>query len=217
MTIYHILDTETASLQGGVVELAYLLVDDQLEIIKEFCERVNPERPIEPGAQAIHGITDDEVKDCRTLAQIAESEQLDQISLIGHNAAFDRRIIESSISVKRTLCSLALARIYVKGTTNHKLQTLKAELPLPEQESHTALGDVHTVRDLLKHVLAVSEVSLETLFERQDKPRILTIMPWGKHKGTVMLKVPREYRNWLLEQPDLDRDLKLTLEKLKNL
>jgi len=214
---YHILDTETASLKGGVVELAYLEVDKDLNIISEFVQRTNPERPIEPGAQAIHGISDDDVKDCQTLEQTCAAIGLSSISLIAHNAAFDARMIGKVVEVRRSLCTLDLARQYVVGTTNCKLETLQRELDLPKRDSHSALGDVHTVRDLLLHILVVSGLPMETLFDRQDKPRILTTMPIGKHKGKLMLKVPRDYRAWLLEQPDLEKNLKFTLEKLINL
>ena len=214
---YHILDTETAALSGGVVELAYLEVDSDLNILSEFVQRINPERPIDPGAQAIHGISDEDVKDCKTLAETCAAMDLRSISLVAHNASFDQRMISKSVEVRRSLCTLALAREYVKGTTNCKLATLQEELNLPKRESHSALGDVHTVRDLLLHILSVSGQPIETLFARQDKPRILTTMPIGKYKGELMLKVPRPYRAWLLEQPDLEKNLKYTLEKLVNL
>ena len=45
--MYTILDTETASLQGGVVELALLHIDTELNVLGEFHTRVNPERPKE--------------------------------------------------------------------------------------------------------------------------------------------------------------------------
>lgn len=214
---YHILDTETASLSGGVVELAYLRVDEKLNVLEEYVTRVNPERAIDPGAQNIHGISDDDVKTCHTLEQVCEKIGLRSIALIGHNCSFDRRMIQKSVEVRRELCTLALAREYVKGTTNCKLETLQRELNLPTRDSHSALGDVHTVRDLLLHILEASGQTLETLFDRQDRPRILTTMPIGKHKGELMLKVPRAYRAWLLEQSDLEKNLKYTLEKLKNL
>lgn len=214
---YHILDTETASLRGGVVEIAWIEIDAQLNVLNEFCERVNPERPIDPGAQAIHGISDEDVKDCKTLKQhVDDSGLVMPLNMIAHNAAFDARMIETVIPLKRSLCTLDLARSYVKGTTNCKLETLQRELGLSKQDSHTALGDVKTVLDLLKHILPLTGVDLETLFERQYKPRILSVMPYGMHKGKPMLHVPKPYRDWLIEQ-DIDKNLKFTLEKLRNL
>lgn len=214
---YHILDTETSSLRGGVVEIAWLEIDSDLNVLSEFLARVNPERPIDPGAQAIHGISDEDVRDKPTLAQHVEACGLAMpISVIGHNVAFDVRMIETTIAVRRSLCTLDLARTYVKGTTNCKLETLQRELNLSKQDSHTALGDVRSVLDLLKYILPLTGVDLETLFERQYKPRILAVMPYGMHKGKPMLQVPKPYREWLLQQ-DTDKNLKYTLEKLRNL
>lgn len=209
----YIIDTETASLHGGVVELAYLLVDLELNVLKESCVRVNPERPIDPHAQAVHGISDEDVAGCPTLAEVT-TEFTEPIIWCGHNAAFDIRMLNPHIRPDVTLCTLALAREYVKDTTNQKLETLKAELNLPEQQSHSALGDVHTTRDLLLHILPIAGVTLTTLIERASVPRLIAKMPFGKYKGITMTRVPRDYRDWLLSQGDIDRNLRFTLEKL---
>ena len=214
--MYYILDTETASLHGGVVEIAWLEVDSDLNILAEHCYRVNPERPIESGAQAIHGISDADVADCQTLAEIAKLIPA-PIVLIAHNSQFDARMISPAIAVKSQLCTLALSRQYVKGVSRHKLEVLQAELSLPKQTSHTALGDVHTVRDLLLHILPLTGVDLPTLVDRADAPRMLTHMQFGKYAGLPMLQVPRSYRDWLLEQGELDKHLKYTLTRLKDL
>jgi exodeoxyribonuclease X len=213
--MYYILDTETASLSGGVVELAYLKVDNDLNILDEFVTRVNPERYIEPGAQAIHGIRQEDVADSPTLAEVAATIE-QPITLIAHNASFDKRMIAESVKVGRSLCTLKLSRLYVKGTTNHKLPTLKQELGLPEQVSHSALGDVHTVRNLLLHLLPLTGVDLETLVQRSNLPTIVHTMPFGKHKGLPVWQLPFGYKNWLLEQ-DIDADLRYTLEKFTKL
>ena len=82
--------------------------------------------------------------------------------------------------------------------------------------SHSALGDIHTCRDLLLYVLPKTGVNLETLFERAEQPRMLHTMPFGKHEGKPMLAVPEGYRNWLLTQK-IDKNLLYTLTKLKGL
>ena len=209
----YIIDTETASLHGGVVELAYLRVDMELNVLQESCVRVNPERPIDPHAQAVHGISDEDVALCPTLAEVT-TEFTEPVIWCGHNAPFDIRMLNPHIRPDVTLCTLVLSREYIKGTTNQKLETLKAELKLPEQQSHSALGDVHTTRDLLLHILPIAGVTLTTLIERASVPRLIAKMPFGKHKGITMTRVPRDYRDWLLAQGDIDRNLRFTLEKL---
>lgn len=212
----HIVDTETASLQGGLVELAYIEVDDDLKVVDEFCVRINPERPIEPGAFAAHGISDAEVAGCPTMAEIAAAHDLMKIThFAGHNSAFDLRMLKGYVNPTYTLCTLALARQYITGTTNHKLETLKNELSFPDQKSHSALGDVYTTLDLLRYILPKAGASVETLFKRADQPKIVHRMAFGRYKGVLMTKVPPDYRAWLLGQENLDKDLRYTLEKLK--
>lgn len=210
---FYIMDTETASLKGGLVEFAYLKIDSDLKVLDEFCIRVNPGRPIDPGASMVHGITDDDVKDCPTQEE-AVPKFAKPVNFIAHNARFDRKILGDSVPIEYALCSLATARTYIKNTTNHKLETLQRELGLPPMKSHTALGDVHTVRDLLEFIVNLSGNNLQTLFMRAQEARMVHFMPFGKHRGKPMFRVPKEYRLWLADQPDLDDDLKFTLERL---
>lgn len=214
--LYHILDTETASLKGGVCEIAWLVVDDNLEVKSEFCSLVNPERPIDPGAQAVHGISEADVADKPTLKQIADEHLPEPIVIVGHNCAFDIRMVKEHIKVSESICTLALARKYIKGTTNHKLETLQTELKFPEQKSHSALGDVYTARDLLLHLNSKFEVTLQSALADSKIPRLVHLMPFGKHKGRALLQIPRDYREWLLQQ-ELDKDLRFSLEKIRSI
>lgn len=213
---FYILDTETASLQGGVCEIAWLVVNDRLDIESEFSTLVNPERPISEGAAAIHGITDEQVADKPTMAQIATLID-GPIHMIAHNSAFDVRMTKPHIVAKTQLCTLRLARQFIKGTTNHKLEVLQRELKLPEQRSHSALGDVQTVRDLLLHILNLTGEPLETYWKRAQMPKVLHKMPFGRHKGLPFNLVPKSHINWLLEQGDLDVDLEYTLKLFKDM
>ena len=50
--------------------------------------RINPTIPITPGAQAIHGISDEDVKDCPTLKQVAKSlaKLMEGCDIAGYNS-----------------------------------------------------------------------------------------------------------------------------------
>ena len=214
--MYHILDTETASLQGGVCEIAWLVVDDELNVLDTYYSRVNPERPIEPGAQAVHGISDADVVGCPTLAEVAKL--LDKpIKLIAHNSQFDRRMIEPSIKVESELCTLALARQHITGTANHKLSTLAAHIGVDNGKAHNALYDVEMVRQVLLHVKQSTGVDVASLFARRADPKMLHKMPFGKYKGHMVASMPSDYKKWLLKQPGLDQDVRYTLTKMKGI
>jgi DNA polymerase III epsilon subunit-like protein len=215
MSDLYILDTETASLKGGVVELAFLRVNDSLEVLDEFVSHVDPECEIDPRAQEVHGITAEMVKGKPTLAEVAKL--LPQtIDMIAHNAHFDKRMISPVIPVASMLCTLKLARAYIKGTTNFKLETLQAELALPKQTSHSALGDVHTVRDLLLYMVDKRLIDLPALLVKSKNVEVVHTMPFGKHQGKLLTNLPASYRDWLLEQ-ELEPSLKFSLERLKGL
>ena len=124
-------------------------------------------------------------------------------------------MLKGHINPSHSLCTLALARQYIKGTTNHKLETLKKELGFPDQKSHSALGDVYTTLDLLRHVQDLAGVDLPTLFERASAPKIVHRITFGKHKGKLVTSLPVDYRNWLLAQEGLESNLRYTLERLK--
>jgi exodeoxyribonuclease X len=209
-----ILDTETASLQGGIVEWAWLLVDAKtLDVKEEFRTLVNPGRPIDPRAQAIHGITEDMVKDCQPISAYMGRFRIKRPYVIAHNAPFDLRMLEGELDPMAALCTYALARVNIKGTTNHRLETLKNELGFPPQQSHSALGDVYTVRDLLLHLLPLMGVDLQTLFERVIKPKMILRMPHGIHKGKLIVSLPKQYKELLLREHTLDKDLRYSLEQ----
>ena len=83
-------DLETTGLnisEARIVELSFLKVfPDGKEEVKS--RRVNPEIPIPAESTAIHGITDEDVKDCPTFKQIAKSlaTQLEGCDLAGFNS-----------------------------------------------------------------------------------------------------------------------------------
>jgi len=201
--------------QRAVCEIAWVTLDEDLNILDQHCTYVDPGRPIEPGAFAVHGISDEMCVGKPKLAEVARLLP-EKGYMTAHNCAFDARMISAVYTPAATLCTLALSRKYIKGTTNHKLATLQQELGLPVRQSHSALGDILTVHDLLKHILPLAGVGLEALFTRAKAPKLLHTMPFGKHRGAKFLDVPVDYRNWLLGQPSLDQDLKYTLEKLQN-
>ena len=86
-----------------------------------------------------------------------------QVPLVAYNLAFDwdkvllpewQRLGLGPIG-QRGWCALELARRLLDPVPagNCKLQTLRQFYRLPERGAHTALGDVHTVVDLLDTVL----------------------------------------------------------------
>ncbi|HCC85949.1 MAG TPA: DNA polymerase III subunit epsilon [Porphyromonadaceae bacterium] len=84
-------DLETTGINithDRIVEISFLKVyPNGKEEIKS--RRINPEMPIPPQATAIHGITNEDVKDCPTFKQVARSlaDQLEGCDLAGFNSS----------------------------------------------------------------------------------------------------------------------------------
>lgn len=94
------LDTETTGLyatQGGkICELA-ISVSQGGQVIEEFSTLLNPQIPMLPEVIAIHGITNEMVKDAPTFADILPRvvSLLDGCVLVAHNADFDLSFLKA--------------------------------------------------------------------------------------------------------------------------
>jgi DNA polymerase-3 subunit epsilon len=83
-------DLETTGIDiatDRIVEISYLKVKPNGEEVTKT-RKINPERPIPPQATAIHGISDEDVKDCPTFKQIAKSlaADIEGCDLAGFNS-----------------------------------------------------------------------------------------------------------------------------------
>lgn len=212
--IFRLFDTETTGLAGAkACEIAWIDIDEQMKVLSTFRSLVNPEKPIEAGATAIHGISDDMVIDAPTIETLL-ADWPEPFVAVGHNVAFDLRVIGEHVEWNGVVCTLNLARHYIKDSPNHKLETLKHHLKLSEQDSHSALGDCYTCLEVLQYISKLTQMTFSQLRELESKPRLMEKMPFGQHKGKAMRDVPRSYRDFMLAKPDLHRDIRFTFERL---
>ena len=90
-----VVDTETTGLdprQGHrIIELAAIELDGRKVSLRRFHRYLNPEREIEAGAVAVHGLTYERLQNEAKFADIAASflEFIEDAELIIHNAPFD--------------------------------------------------------------------------------------------------------------------------------
>lgn len=219
----HVFDTESASLEGGVVEIALTVLDDNLDVVFETESLIDPERPISPTAMGIHHITDKMVWGKPTLAEWSEITRYpfmsDNLILCGHNVAFDIRMCRSILPEQFTaLCTLKLARALWPNAPDHKLQTLRYMLGLDAGDAHRAMGDVKACVSMLRRIRDDAGLTLADMLNIVSQPMSLdTLMPFGKHKGTPLRELPRNYVSWALSPNGLtscDPDLRAALERL---
>ena len=127
------LDTETTGLehdQGDrIIEVGCIEMIGRRLTGREFQRYVNPGRPVGEGAQHIHGITDEDLADKPTFAQIAADlvEFVRGAEVIIHNAKFDvdfldMELARAGMAPIGTVCTivdnLALARERHPGKRN---------------------------------------------------------------------------------------------------
>lgn len=211
-------DTESASLEGGVVELAIAEIDENLNIIHSVDSLIDPEREISPVAGGVHGIYPEDVADKPTLAEFAEvyGNPFDHpnLYLVGYNVGFDIRMVSSLLpQTYRKVDLLRLARNFWPENENHQLQTLAYQFRLHKGTAHRAAGDVVTTVSLLRFMADTFNLSFHELADLARKPLSLdSKITFGKHKGWKLSKLPLEYVNWLLNKSEnLDPDLREAL------
>lgn len=98
-----ILDTETTGLEVGeghrVIEIGCVELLNRRVTAKNFHHYLNPDRAIDPGAQEVHGISNEFLADKPRFADIAPGliEYLRGAELVIHNAAFDVGFLDKEL------------------------------------------------------------------------------------------------------------------------
>jgi DNA polymerase-3 subunit epsilon len=154
------LDTETTGMSPdyghALVEVARVaLVDGKLG--ETWSSLVKPGRPIPPDASAVHGITDDMVREAPEPGTVAVALRgacgTQPVAL--HNAPFDLPFLQALMrggGIERlwnpVIDTLGLAR-GLFGSGSNSLGALAERFQLPRETSHRALGDARTTARLL--------------------------------------------------------------------
>lgn len=106
MKRYLVFDTETTGLieseslplakQPQIIELGLLVLDENRDIIEEYGQLINPGVPLPEVITKITGITDADLKDAPTFAQVVPKLRelfLGAHMLVAHNARFDQMML----------------------------------------------------------------------------------------------------------------------------
>jgi DNA polymerase-3 subunit epsilon len=161
-----VLDTETTGLEPEaghrIIEIGAVEIVGRRLTGRHFHQYLNPDRAIDEGAQAVHGLTAEFLADKPRFADIAESLQafLSGAEVIIHNAPFDvgfldaewRRLSqgpESTTSLCEITDSLTLARRLHPGQKN-SLDALcrRYDIDNTERTLHGALLDAELLADV---------------------------------------------------------------------
>jgi exodeoxyribonuclease X len=213
----YIFDTETTGkIDPVVVEAAWVKIDSFSPLVtsSSFNQRYNPGKKNEYGALAIHNILDEELLDCPPASEFQLPD--DAKFIVGHNVDYDWNVINQP-NIKR-ICTLALARrvwpeldSYNQSALIYFIEGRNARDKLIN--SHSALADVKNCEILLRAICNKLEItSAEELWNKSELARVPTHINFGKHKGSIISEIPKDYKEWLLKQSDVDPYLRKALE-----
>ncbi len=218
-TEWILLDTETTGFKPPifVVELAAQRMKGWKPIGPSFRRLLNQNEDIPPEATRVHGYTREILERDGDLAPDVYRDFMiytEGLPIVAYNLRYDwdevlipewNRLGISPIG-SRGFCALRLAQRLLDPVPagNCKLQTLRQFYRLPERGAHTAMGDVQTVIDLLKNILAplAHENKLNSwqeLVAYSEEEYFPTRIAFGKFKGRSFQDAAHdpELRDWL--------------------
>ena len=195
-----VFDTETTGLSPAdgdrIVEIGCVEMVDRWETGRTFHTYFNPDRPIPPGAEAVHGLTDVFLSDKPRFSERAE-ELLDFIAdspLVAHNASFDFGFLNHELSLcgrpvvctSRMVDTLALARSRHPGA-KHSLDALCTRFGVNRghRVRHGALLDAQLLAQVYIELTGGRQIGLG-LVEDVQETRIV--------QGAVSIREPRPPR-----------------------
>jgi DNA polymerase III epsilon subunit family exonuclease len=175
--IYTAFDTETTGLQPSqgdeIIQIGALRVSaGHIDADHAFEALVDPQRPISPESEKIHGITNEQVRGKPTIKQVLPEfyDFCEGSVLLGHNVAFDMRFLqmkEQSIRVvfrQPVIDTLLLSAVAYPNQPHHSLEASMALLGVEIEHRHSAYSDaVATAQVFLKLVPLLEARGIITL------------------------------------------------------
>ncbi len=221
-----ILDTETHTLNGYPIEVAYAPIQlqqgkislDKSQIFDQFYQ---VDEPISYAAMAVHHILESDLIDQPHYTSFRLPEET--LYIIGHNIDYDIRAVQKcgvDTSHIKGICTLALARLVWPDVEAHNISALIYMISKGSEKArdmikkaHRADMDIILTANILMHIVHHLQIdSIEALYAASEDARIPRVMSFGKHRGTAIADLPNDYIQWLLRQDELDPYLRKALE-----
>lgn len=205
--------------------------------------RINPEMPIPPESTAIHGISDEDVKDCPTFKQVAKSfaDFLEGCDMAGFNSSrFDvplltEEFLRAGVDFETSKRKFIDVQIIFHRKEQRTLEAAYAFYCNKKHDNaHSAEADVIATYEVLKSQLdRYSDLENDINFLSREYSsfnnnvdlagRIIVnedgveVFNFGKHKGKSVLEVFKKepsYYSWMMDG-DFPLNTKQVLTKLR--
>ena len=222
-----ILDTETHTLNGLPIEIAYAPIEIEagklsLDRSKMFDQLYSiGDEKISFAAMAVHHILEADIVDQPNFGTFTLPNET--VYIIGHNIDYDIRAIQTcGVDTQhiKAICTLALARRVWPDAEAHNISALIYMISKGSEKAremlkgaHRADADIILTANILMHIVHKLNIqTIEALFEASEDARIPRSINFGKHRGTAIVDLPSDYVQWLMRQEDLDPYLRKALE-----
>lgn len=199
--MYAVVDVETTGLDplsDRIIDIGVILADENAQPYEHYTTRINPLRPV--GATFIHGLTDEDLRDSPTFADVADhlAQLLDGKVLVAHNAAFDAKFLQTSferagysakIDARASVCTMDQSRIYLPEG-RHNLLACVERAGVPSRPAHRGLADTQCALELLQHYTqaeARGARQADSAINRHDE----TVLPAAWTRATPMRISPK--------------------------
>ena len=228
LAIFDLETTGTDPARDKIVELAILRLDPDGGR-ESRARRINPERPIPPDATAVHGITDDDVRDAPAFRQVARGllDFLGDADLAGFNVRrFDVPLLDREFRDCGLDLALARRKVVDAMTIFHRKEprdltaAVRFFLAREHAGAHGALADVEATAEVLAAELDRYDdlpATVDALdaycnpvpagaVDREGKFVVRegeVVFAFGRQKGRALREVARlqrDYLEWFLRQ-----------------
>lgn len=161
---FAVVDVETTNGGRGeqrIIEIGVSTIENG-RLTREWAALVNPERRIPYWVQQLTGITEADVRQAPRFEALVPHllDEVEEAVLVAHHARFDVACLNSELGRllgKRLsnpyLCTVELARHFLPGCENYRLETLSQRLRLTHERPHRAGSDARATAELLCHLL----------------------------------------------------------------
>lgn len=177
---YVVFDLETTGFSNrndAITEIGAIKVENG-EIVEEFSQLINPERPIPEKIQKLTGITNEMVLDKPTISEVLPKflDFCKDSILVAHNSDFDTGFVREKASENNLLYdfdaidTVILSRLLMPDLKNHKLNTIAKELNVSLENHHRAVDDATaTAQIFLTFISKLKAMDIENFNEVNEK------------------------------------------------
>ena len=213
--LVRIIDLETTGVdpdKDAIVEVAALDWTGEPPCSLHLNQLVKPPMKIPPVCSSITHLTDADVYDQPEWRDVKDKLEGADI-YCAHRAAFDKSFLPD-LAGKYWICTWKVALKAWPDLDSHALQFVRYSLKIgkPPEElgamPHRAAYDAWCCAEIFQHALDSTDMTVKDMVILSAQPAVLSKLPFGKHAGEHLSKVPESYLEWLAGSADkFDEDI----------